>query len=126
MTNAIERELIDFERGWSRAFARNDVEAIGQYMDDDWIIVGSDGNIMDKTSFLALVASGMLTHTVMDFEDPRIRIYGDTAVLTATGTSKGTFNGMPFSEHERLSDVFVKRNGEWKCVLTQLASIERK
>jgi ketosteroid isomerase-like protein len=28
---------------WDRAMVENDADAIGRYMPDDWVIVGSDG-----------------------------------------------------------------------------------
>ena len=62
----------------------------------------------------------------MKADDIKVRVYGDTAVVTSRSTSKGKFNGQPFSELERSSDVFVKQNGQWKCVLTQLTRIVEK
>jgi ketosteroid isomerase-like protein len=81
---------------------------------------------MDRASFLGLIKSGVLTHEAMEFDDTRVRIYGDSAVVTARGLSKGKFKGHAFSESERSTDVFVKQDGQWKCVLTQLTRIAKK
>jgi ketosteroid isomerase-like protein len=62
----------------------------------------------------------------MEFADMKVRVYGSTAVVTARATSKGRFKGQPFSESERSTDVFVKQDGQWKCVLTQLTRIATK
>lgn len=118
-----ESELIAVALAWDRAMIENDPQRIGQYMDDDWILVGSDGSIGEKAGFLSLVASGALSHDVMTSEDLRVRVYGDTAVVVARGVSGGMFQGRPFRESERSSSVFVRRNGEWRCVLTHLSRL---
>jgi hypothetical protein len=77
--------LIALSNDWDRAMVRNDADAIGRYMADDWTIVGPDGSMSDKATFLGLVKSGALTHDVMESEDFRIRNYGSAAVVLARG-----------------------------------------
>jgi len=101
----------------------NDAELIGSFMRDDWIIIGSDGTVGNKADFLALIESGDLTHDVMTTEDADVRVYGDTAVVTARGVSGGKYRGQAFRELERSSSVFVKEAGRWRCVMTHLSRI---
>ena len=56
----------------------------------------------------------------MDSEDFRVRVYGDSAVVTGVARAKGKFMGQEFSTQERATDVFVKRDERWQCVLTHL------
>ena len=123
MNGDAELELIAVTREWDRAMVENDAEAIGRYMTDDWTIVGSDGSVGDKATFLGLVKSGALSHDVMTSEDFSVRIYGDTAVVTARGVSGGKYQGQAFREVERSSCVFVRQEGQWRCVLTHLSRI---
>ena len=101
----------------------NDVDAIGRYMADDWIIIGTDGSISDKATFLALIESGVLSHDVMESDDVTIRVYGDAATVTARGVSGGLYRGHPFREVERQSNMFVHDGSQWRCVLTHLSRI---
>ena len=123
MKTSITDELTEVARQWDRAMVENDADAIGEFMADDWIIIGSDGNVGDKASFLALVRSGSLTHEVMESHDIRTRIYGDAAVMTARGVSGGMYRGQTFYEVERVSCVFVRQEGRWRCVLTHLSRL---
>jgi ketosteroid isomerase-like protein len=75
-------ELIGVVHEWDRAMVENDAESIGRYMADDWTIIGPDGSVGDKPSFLGLLQSGALSHDMMESDDVGIRIYGDTAVVT--------------------------------------------
>jgi ketosteroid isomerase-like protein len=118
-----DEELIEVANQWDRAMVENDANAIGEFMADDWTIIGSDGSVGDKGSFLALVKSGILSHDVMESHDAKVRVYGDTAVMTARGISGGRYQGQPFREVERTSCVFVRQGGRWRCVLTHLSRI---
>ena len=123
MNSRVEEELIGVAHAWDRAMVANDPEAIGAYMADDWTIIGPDGSVGDKATFLELVRSGKLTHDVMESHDLKVRIYGDTAVVTARGVSGGQYQGESFYLVERASCVFVRQQGRWRCVLTHLSQI---
>jgi len=118
-----ENELIDVSTAWDRAMVENDAEAIGRYMTDDWTIVGSDGGVTDKATFLGLVSSGAVSHDVMESADFDIRVYGETAVVTSRGVSGGTYQGRAFHEVERVTCVYVRQQEQWKCVHTHLSRL---
>jgi ketosteroid isomerase-like protein len=123
MDRSVHHELMAVATEWDRAMIENDADAIGRYMADDWTIVGSDGSLGDKATFLGLVKSGALSHDVMTTEDLHVRVYGDTAVTVARGVSGGRYQGRPFHEVERVSCVFVRQEGRWRCVLTHLSRL---
>src|SRR5262245_55671744 len=119
-------ELMALAAEWDRAMVQNDAYTIGRYMANDWTIVGSDGSLGDKATFLGLVRSGVLSHDVMTSEDMNVRVYGATAVTVSRGVSGGTYHGRPFHEVERVSCVFVRQDGQWRCVLTHLSRLSTR
>lgn len=123
MDDRAKQELVRVANEWDLAMVENDAEAIGRYMAEDWMIIGSDGSVGDKPTFLQLVESGTLSHDEMTSEDVSVRIYGDTAVVTARGVSGGKYQGQAFREVERSSCVFVRQQGQWRCVLTHLSRL---
>ena len=123
MDASVQNEVMAVATEWDRSMTENDADAIGRYMADDWTIIGSDGSVGDKATFLELVRSGVLTHDVMTSEDMHIRIYGDTAVTVSRGVSGGTYRGQPFREVERVTCVFVRQERRWRCVLTHLSRL---
>ena len=122
----MEDELLNLEQQFAQAIIRNDVDGIGRLVADDWIIVDPNGKIIKRSRFFELIKSGALTHDIMDSEDFRIRVYGDSAVITAVTRAKGKFMEQEFSTQERATDVFVKRGGRWQCVLTHLTRLAEK
>lgn len=123
MHDEARQELIGVAHAWDRAMIENDARAIGSFMADDWTIIGPDGSVGDRATFLGLIESGALTHDVMTSEDLNVRVYDSTAVVTARGVSGGHYRGRPFREVERSTSVFVRRQGRWRCVLTHLSRI---
>lgn len=121
MTN--KADLLAVIHAWDRAMISNDPVEIGRYMSDDWVIIGPDGSVTGKAGFLAHVASGALTHDVMETHDASIRFYGEAAVVVARGVSGGAFNGATFHLVERVSSVFAKSDDRWLCVSTHLSML---
>lgn len=121
-TENTEQELIDLGSKWAEAMIANDAEQIGSYMDDDWVIVSERG-ISNKQRFLSLVSSGALTHSAFDMSgDARIKFYGDTAVVTCRVVNTAHFGGQQFDADEWASDVFVRCDGRWLCVLSHITA----
>lgn len=118
-----EQELLTVVRDWDVVMVQNDADAIGRFMAEDWTIVGSDGHTMDKQTFLHLIRDGILSHDLMQSDDLSIRVYGSAAVVTGLGVSAGIFQGRPFREVERQSNVFVRQGSQWRCVLTHLSRV---
>jgi ketosteroid isomerase-like protein len=122
----MEEELLKIEEAFAEAIVRNDVDGIRRLVGDEWVIVDPNGEIVDRTRFFEVIKSGALTHDMMESEDFRVRVYGDSAVVTAVTRTKGKFMGQEFSTQERATDVFVKSDGRWRCVLTHLTRFHKK
>jgi ketosteroid isomerase-like protein len=122
----MEDELLKLEKQFAEAIVKNDTEAIGRFVTDDWIIINADGGIINKERFLGVIESGTLTHEMMESDDMRVRVYGNSAVVTALTRTKGKFMGQEFTTQERSTDVFVRFDGQWRCVLTQLTGFTKR
>jgi ketosteroid isomerase-like protein len=122
----MEEELLKLEEAFAQAIVSNDLEGIGRLVADDWIIIEPNGDMVDRRRFFEVIKSEALTHDMMESENFRVRVYGDSAVVTAVTRSKGKFMGQEFSTQERATDVFVKREGRWQCVLTHLTRLPNK
>ena len=124
--DAIKNELIEFGNKWAEAMVANDAARIGSFMGDDWVIVSERG-ISTKQQFLSFVESGALTHSAFDMaSDARVQQYGDTAVMSIRVTNTAHFGGQQFDADEWTSDVFVKRDGKWLCVLSHITPVDKK
>jgi len=123
---AAQEEILELEKEFGDAMIQNDADAIGRLLSNDWIIIDPDGNIIDRSRFLAVIKSGALKHEAMDSEDIRIRTYGNTATVTAVTHTRTKYLEKEFTAHERAADGFAKQNGRWQCVLTHLTTLSKK
>ena len=121
-----EKEILEVERKFGEAMIQNDAEAIGRILSDDWIIIDPDGGVIDKSRFLDVIKSGALKHEAMDSEDIRVRTYPNTTTVTAVTHTRTKYLGKEFTTHERATDVFVKKDERWQCVLTHLTTLAKK
>ena len=59
-------------------------------------------------------------------DDEKIRVYGDTAVVTYRSTVQAQRNGQGISSQRRVITVLVKRDGYWQAVAQQSTTIAQR
>jgi ketosteroid isomerase-like protein len=116
-------DLLATITAWDRAMVENDVAKIRTFVRHDWTIIGPEGSVDRQDKLLGLVASGDLTHDVMESSDLDIRVIGDIAIVISRGVSGGAYRGEKFHLVERGTNVFVREDGRWVCVATHLSLI---
>jgi ketosteroid isomerase-like protein len=107
------------EEELARAMRENDADGIARMLSDDWAVINAHGGVGEgKDIFPEGIRTGALTRTIYDISEPRVRVDGDTAVVTTKLHIAGVFGGKPFDKMERMSDVFIWKDGRWKAILT--------
>jgi ketosteroid isomerase-like protein len=106
------------ERDLATAQAKNDADAVGRLLADDWAVVNAHGAMGRRGGFLDHIRSGALTRTKLELSDMRVRIYGDVAYITEQVDMAGIFGGKSFEVREMQTDILLWQNGAWKSVLT--------
>ena len=106
----------------TRAMRDNDADGIARSLSDDWAVISARGGVGEgKSIFPEGIKSGFLKHTAYEVSEPRVRLYGDVALVTTKVHNAGTSGGKPFDAMERQTDVWLWKDGTWKCVLTHEA-----
>jgi ketosteroid isomerase-like protein len=117
-TAKAEKELLQLERDWTQASLKGDATALGKILGDDWVGQGPAGT-MTKAQVLAELKSGDNKTDSITLGDMKVRVYGDTAVVTGSDDEKSSYKGKDTSGHYTWTDVFVKRKGYWEAVASQ-------
>lgn len=100
---------------------KRDPAAAERLMAEDFIRTGPDGSVWNRAQTIAHFpqSDGSRLQSV-EFKDERIRIYGDTAVVTGLGVARGqTKEGAGFVVNNRCTFVLVRRDGRWQAVAVQ-------
>jgi uncharacterized protein (TIGR02246 family) len=107
------------EEELARAMRENDAEGIAHMLSDDWAVMTAHGDVGEgKDIFPSGIRAGVLTRKTYEISEPRVRVDGNTAVVTTKVHLAGIFGGKPFDVMERVSDVFLWKDGAWKAILT--------
>lgn len=107
-----EQELLKLERKWIEAFyGKPDRALLERVMTEDYVSNNADGTVTNKAQSIAAAESGLLAGISYTSEDVKVRIYGDTAIITSLDTLKGKINGQL-----RHTSIWIKRKEQWKAV----------
>jgi ketosteroid isomerase-like protein len=113
-----EQTLLQLERDWCTTTVKGDKTGLGRILADEYSGVGARGIKATKADALAQLTASPTT-VCNDF-DIKVRLYGDTAVVTGTGVRSGTYQGKPFADLRMYwTDTWVRRKGQWQCVASQ-------
>ena len=114
-----ELELLKANRKYDEALVRGDVATLDQLYADEFVYTTPDGEVRDKAQQLAFTRAGDLRLESGQSDDVRMRLYGNTAVMTGRFTAKGTFRNKRIDIRERYTAVWVRINGRWRLVAEQ-------
>ncbi|HVQ39916.1 MAG TPA: nuclear transport factor 2 family protein [Pyrinomonadaceae bacterium] len=100
------------------AFLKSDPAALALLLADEFISTDGEGLVRDKAETIARLNRPhvKLESLGADEKEMRVSFYGDVAVETGRYTAKGTNRGKPFTEMERYTTVWVKRDARWQIV----------
>lgn len=102
---------------------RDDAATLDRILADDVTAVAGIGTEDDKVSILADVRSRDLTYKRLTYDHRKIRIYGDTAVVTSHAKVVANYKGRDLSGKLLVTRVYAKQQGSWKLVAIQSTRI---
>ncbi len=114
--HAIHKEIEALEQKWRDAIISNNVSEMDHLLADDYIGISANGTVETKAQALALRKAGTVRITKLDLNDLKVRVYGDTAVVTSQAELAGTNGQSDISGDYRYTRVYNKRLGQWKIV----------
>ena len=113
----VETEVEQAANAWMLAAAQRDVAALERVLAPEFSMVTNRGSEIDRRQWLDNMLHRVgANFSPPDFLDVRIRVYGDTAVMTSRNFLNTTFDGKDWSGHLALTDVWVRREGHWQLV----------
>jgi ketosteroid isomerase-like protein len=126
---SVEQTLTQMERDWclvstNKANVDKDVQTMDRILAEDWVGLSSEGKTRTKASEIAEVKSGASTYQSVELGPMKVRVFGNTAIVTGSDTEKSTYNGKDTSGRYVWTDVFVERNGRWQAVASESTKVQ--
>jgi ketosteroid isomerase-like protein len=113
------RQIVDLERQAKEASLHRDADFCQRTLAEDYVGITPLGQVATKQDVLRARKSGQLRYETIDVTEMVVRVFGDTAVVTARADVKGHQLGEDFSGPYRYTRVWVRRAGRWETVSYQ-------
>jgi ketosteroid isomerase-like protein len=107
------------DKQYQAAVEKNDAATMSRILADDFVLVVGSGKTFSKADLLTDARSGRIRYERQDDSAQTVRIWGDTAVVTAKLWSKGTNAGQPFEHQLWFSDVYIRTPAGWRYAFGQ-------
>jgi ketosteroid isomerase-like protein len=118
----IEQQLRQMNDEWVKALVRSDGETLSRIMAEDFFFAYPfEGD--DKNQFIGDVVSGDVRVEYISRENVSVRIWGNTAVLTARDSARWFYQGHDYSGHYKIMHVYSCRDDQWQLVSVQACPI---
>lgn len=110
------RELERLEKVWNEAHERGDADALEGLWSDDLEVDVPRMPVMNKADVVNFARSGRMKFLRYATSDIRIRIYGDTAVVSGRLQRTRQINGKELTDDWRFTKVYVRQAEQWRVV----------
>ncbi|MGH9358321.1 MAG: nuclear transport factor 2 family protein [Terriglobia bacterium] len=118
---AAEQELLKLENKENQAFLNRDTKVLDRLYADTLAWTRPNGEFLNKAQVLENLRSGKTKYDSIKHHDVRVRIYGNTAILTGTSTTDLVYGGKPMNRFRWFGEVWVKQNGRWQLVAREVS-----
>lgn len=122
-----EREVRKLEREWLDAYEKYDAEAMNRIVSDDFKLTFSNGSTQTKADILAQLKAARdagRPSSKFSTEDVQSRVEGDTVILTGRFIQTSERDGQTRTMQLRYNDTYLKRQGRWQVIASQLTRIQ--
>jgi ketosteroid isomerase-like protein len=113
------RQITDLELQAKEAAITRDVTFAERTLADDYVAVTPLGQVVTRADTLEARKRSQVHYDSIHITDMKVRVYGNTAIVTARAEVKGNDLGEDFSGPYRFTRVWVRRNGRWQAVSYQ-------
>ena len=114
-----EEQLKKLETDRAAAAVKGDVATLEMQTSDDYTFINLYGRMSDKSQMVNAFKTGQTKLTSNEVSDMKVRVYGDTAVITGKADIKGTLGGKDVAGQIMFTRVYVKKGGQWQSVAFQ-------
>ncbi len=104
---------------YQAAVKRNDAATMDRILADDFVLVTGRGKTYTKADLLGEARKKSTIYEKQDELEQKVRVWGDTAVVTALLWIKGTSDGKPIDRKLWFSDTYVRMPGGWRYAFGQ-------
>jgi hypothetical protein len=106
--------------GYDEAQIRGSRAELQRWLADDYLLVNSSGQRETKAQLISDYTTPGYSLEPFTIEQPVHKVWTDGAILGGLVTVRGMDSGKRYEARVNFADVWVKRNGRWQVIYTQV------
>ena len=110
------------DTAYQAAVKSNDAAAMDRILADDFVLVTGKGKAFSKTDLLKSAREKSETYEHQEDSEQTVRVWGDTAVVTALLRVKGSNKESAYDYKLWFSDTYARTPGGWRYVFGQAST----
>ena len=115
-----EQAVTERVSAYLAAMRKGDAAAIAPFFADDYAATTETGGVQTKAQRLEWAKGDAARLSTLDYQDLKVRVYGETAVVTGLAASQGEGGT---KVNRRFTHVWVRQGGEWRMVAAQTTPV---
>jgi ketosteroid isomerase-like protein len=118
--------VLQAESDLATAYLKSDADGIAQGVMEDYTLTNSMGKVTTRADDIAEAKKNDPKYEIFENYDMKVRVHGDTAVVTGKTHTKGVSGEKPFDFQFQFTDTFVKDGGRWRLLAGHVSKLPAK
>jgi hypothetical protein len=120
-TKADEAAILERIDKACAAFEKGEPGYLLEFLDESFTLTDTRGQVTTREQNLDEVRKRDPRYDVFRNHNMKVRVYGDSAVVTGITSVKGTSGGKAFAADLQFTDTLIKRGGTWRMVSSHVS-----
>jgi ketosteroid isomerase-like protein len=112
-------KILALEQQWTDAYRQRNIKLLTSMLAEDFVITVEDGSVYGKVGYMSHTADTGTQVDLAEESDLRVHMHGNVAVVTGAYHEMGSTKGKRYEYRDRLTDVWMKNNGQWQLIASQ-------
>lgn len=118
-SSGAEAKLRELNNQYDSALLKNDLDALNRLYAEDFTYTNPEGKVLNKAEQIANIKASEIKLEQGLSTNVKVKVYGNTAVMTGNFIAKGNYRGNPVSINERYTVTWIKTDTSWQMVAEQ-------
>ena len=111
-----ETEFIALEKVWNVAHVQGDAAALEGLWASDLVVIVPKMPPLTRDDAVSMARSGKIKFSLYDTSAIRVRLHGETAIVTGVMDRERERSGEPVHDHWQFTKVYCRQDGKWRVV----------
>ena len=110
----ISSKILALENAWNRASENKDIRGLDNLLDENFLFVDLNGQLMNKAEVLKDVQDSDVHQVVT--QSMIVRLHGNTAIVTGLFQMKAVVRGKRVLQRGRFIDTWLRKDERWVAI----------